>query len=378
VTALYLGLSPVLSRYMATTPNDATWGLVDLLFVLCAVGGLSAFSSYQIRLALVQLDRRNTALSAQSAREQSLMRHMRETATRISSTAAEIAAGAAAEAARAGEQAAGLAEVSATIEELHATAGQIAEAAGAVAEAAVDALHSAAVGQEVGVSSMAGMERISARINDIVARNLSLAAQSQHITEILHTMSEIAAKTHILALNASVESAGAGEAGTRFAVVAAEVKKLAQRSATATREVQTIVGQNQAAIAAAVMATEEGLKEGEEGQRLAREIGTTQDAIITVVERTARQADSISLATQQQRTASAQVVLTMREMVQMTQAAASSSQQTLAAVTHLQEVAAALGRVAPPTPDGDADAGAGAAPAFDTPAPLDRLALARA
>jgi methyl-accepting chemotaxis protein len=103
--------------------------------------------------------------------------------------------------------------------------------------------------------------------------------------------------------------------------------------------VREIINHNQAAIAAAVMATEEGLKEGDRGLLLAQQSGAANAAIITEVETTARLATAINLATQQQRTASEQVVLTMREMVGITQQVATSSREMLAAVSALNEVA---------------------------------------
>ena len=122
-------------------------------------------------------------------------------------------------------------------------------------------------------------------------------------------------------------------------MVAGEVKKLAQRSVAATKEVRTIIAQIQAATSAAVMATEEGLKETEQGVSLAHQSGDANEDIISMVERTAQLANAISLATQQQRTASEQVVATMREVADVTRQAAVSSRQTLEAVNQLSAAA---------------------------------------
>jgi methyl-accepting chemotaxis protein len=144
-------------------------------------------------------------------------------------------------------------------------------------------------------------------------------------------------------LNAAVESAGAGGAvGERFGVVASEVKKLAQRSAAATREVRGIIAQVQAATNAAVMATEDGLKETEKGVEVAHQSGDANEDIIQMVERTAALANAISLATQQQRTASEQVVATMREIAAGTRASAAGSQQAAGAAGELNAIALEL------------------------------------
>ncbi|HMA35557.1 MAG TPA: methyl-accepting chemotaxis protein, partial [Chloroflexia bacterium] len=230
-----------------------------------------------------------------------------------------------------------------TVEELNQTAVQIADAAASVAAAAEQALVSASRGQEAVRDSIIGMAMIRSRVNDITSRILALSAQSQRISEIIDVIDEMAARTHILALNAAVESASAGgEAGERFGVVASEVKKLAQRSAGATREVRTVIAQVQAATNAAVMATEDGLKETEKGVQLAHQSGDANEDIIQQVERTAQLTNAISLATQQQRTASEQVVATMREIAQVTRHAASGSHQAFEAADHLATIAREL------------------------------------
>ncbi len=225
--------------------------------------------------------------------------------------------------AQAQEHAAGLAQVTVTIEELSETATQIAEAAVSVATAAAQAITSANRGQEAVQESVVGMDRIRSRVNDIIARILALSTQMQRVDEIVTMLNEIAAQTHITALNAAVESAGAGAAGQRFSVVASEVKKLAQRSQGATREAREILAQVQAATAAAVMATEEGLKEADRGQRLAQQSGEANTDIIEMVSQTAQLATTIGLATGQQRTALAQVAVTMRAMLERTRLTAS-------------------------------------------------------
>jgi methyl-accepting chemotaxis protein len=271
-----------------------------------------------------------------------LIRQIQEDASHISSSAAEISAAATQQASGSSEQAAAITEVTVTVEELNQTAVQIAEAAGSVAAAAEQALVSANRGQDAVRDSILGMAMIKSRVNDITARILALSEQSQEIGEVIEVINQIAARTHILALNAAVESAGAGQQGLRFGVVAAEVKKLAQRSVAATKEVRTLIAEIQAATAAAVMATEEGLKETDRGVGLAHQSGDANEDIISMVERTAQLANAISLATQQQRTASEQVVATMREVAEVTRQAAVSSRQAAAAAGQLSGIAGEL------------------------------------
>ncbi len=271
------------------------------------------------------------------------LHQIQEDASRISTSSAEISNAANYQAASSNQQATAITEVTVTVEELNQTAMQIADAAASVAAAAEQALLSAGHGQEAVRDSIIGMAMIRSRVNDITSRILALSAQSQRISEIIDLIDTMAGQTHILALNAAVESAGAGgEIGERFGVVASEVKKLAQRSAAATREVRAVIAQVQAATNAAVMATEDGLKETEKGVGLAHQSGDANEDIIGMVERTAQLANAISLATQQQRTASEQVVATMREIAGSTRQTTASSRQAAHAAGDLSDIAGDL------------------------------------
>ncbi len=240
------------------------------------------------------------------------------------------------------DQATALAQVTVTVEELAQTATQIAAATESVAVAVVQALTSANQGQGTVRDSLIGMGLIRGRVDDIIARILALSGEMQRVEAIVTPLSAIAARTHILALNAAVESAAAGEDGQRFAVVAGEVKKLAQRSQGATRAAQAILAQLQAATAAAVMATEEGLKEADRGQVLAQQSSVANEEVIAAVEQTTHLAATIHLATQQQRTASAQVVTTLRAALEQTRATVAIGQRSEPALVRLNVLSPAL------------------------------------
>ena len=271
------------------------------------------------------------------------LQQIQQDASRISASSAEISEAANYQAASSNQQATSITEVTVTVEQLNQTAQQIADAAASVAAAAEQALLSAGHGQEAVRDSIIGMAMIRSRVNDITSRILALSSQSQRISEIIDLIDTMAGQTHILALNAAVESAGAGgEIGERFGVVASEVKKLAQRSAAATREVRAVIAQVQAATNAAVMATEDGLKETEKGVGLAHQSGDANEGIIGMVERTTQLANAISLATQQQRTASEQVVATMREIAAGTRLTAAGTRQAAHAAGDLSDIAGDL------------------------------------
>ena len=265
---------------------------------------------------------------------------------RINSASTEIAAAARQQANLANEQASAVAEATVTIEELSHTAQQIAEAASLVAGAAEQALTNTSEGQETVKESITGINIIKIRVQDIAAKILVLSERAQRVNKIIELISSIAQETHLLALNAAIESAGAGEQGRRFAEVAKKVKQLAERTRTALREVQGAMGEIKEATNASVMATEQGLKEAERGVMLAHRSGDANESIIQMVERTVQLASAISLATQQQRSASEQVVASMRQLALIIREGASGAQQSSELALALDQVALDLREVA--------------------------------
>ncbi|GAB4432727.1 MAG: methyl-accepting chemotaxis protein [Chloroflexi bacterium OHK40] len=239
----------------------------------------------------------------------------------------------------AAEQASAVSQVSTTIEELGSTARQIAQSADHVAQAAQQTLENLSSGQDAVDESIQAMERIRGRVADVSARVLSLGERSQQIGEIIDLIDDISDETHLLALNAAIEAAGAGEHGRRFAVVAAEVKSLANRTLAAAREVKGVIAEIRQATTVAVLAAEEGSKEVERGVELAHRAGQVMDNIVMVAERTAQAAAEIGLATAQQQSASEQVVESMREIAEVARQTALGSRQMAESAATLTAIA---------------------------------------
>jgi methyl-accepting chemotaxis protein len=262
-----------------------------------------------------------------------------ELGSELASAAQELQVGSQQQASGATEQASAVSEVSTTIEELGSTARQIAQSSDHVAQAAQQTLENLSDGQSAVDESIQAMERIRGRVADVSTRVLSLGERSQQIGEIIDLIDDISDETHLLALNAAIEAAGAGEHGRRFAVVAAEVKSLANRTLTAAREVKGVIAEIRQATAASVLAAEEGSKEVERGVELAHRAGQTMDNIVMVAERTAQSAAEIGLATAQQQSASEQVVETMREIAEVARQSALGSRQMAEAAATLTAIA---------------------------------------
>lgn len=262
-----------------------------------------------------------------------------ELGSELSEAATELLRASHEQASGASEQASAVSQVSTTIEELGSTARQIAIAAEQVAEAARQTLENLSEGQEAVDKSIQAMDRIRSRMQDVSARVLNLGERSQQIGEIIDLINDLSDETHLLALNAAIEAAGAGEHGRRFAVVAAEVKSLANRALAAAKEVKGVIAEIQQATNSAVLAAEEGGKEVAAGVELAHSAGQVMDAIVMVAERTAQSSAEINLATAQQQSASEQVVETMREIADVARRTAAGARQVQDAAQRLTAIA---------------------------------------
>jgi len=289
-----------------------------------------------------EMGRLAAAFNQMVASLRTLVGEVQRAGLQVSSTSAEILAASEQHASGAAQQAAAVGEVTATLEELSGTAAQIAENARAVEGVAAETAHSAQAGAAAVEEAIRAMEAIRARVGEIAKKTLALGERSQQIGEVLTLIKEIAGEIHLLALNAAIESAAAGEHGKRFAVVAAEVRRLAERTRASTEEIRGIIGEIQTATNSSVLATEQGMKEAEEVAVRAGRAGDALDEILGKVDRTAQAAKQISVATQQQRTASDQIVASMRELADVIKQTAAGMKQSSVAAGELNQLAVEL------------------------------------
>ncbi len=225
----------------------------------------------------------------------------------------------------AAQQAAAVTQTSATVEELAQTSKQIADNSQSVAAIAERTLASAEEGMQSVADTAEGIEEIRQSTQVASDRILALGERSQEIGRVLVIIDDIAEQTKILALNAAIEAARAGEAGKGFAVVAEEIRKLADSVTESTSEIGRVVREIQTSSSSLVMSTERATRKVEEGKVLAPRTADSLDTIVQQVEETTDSAKQISVATRQQRTASDQVVISMREMALVSTQAAETS-----------------------------------------------------
>jgi methyl-accepting chemotaxis protein len=172
------------------------------------------------------------------------------------------------------------------------------------ADGAQQAASVAREGAEKVTKTMNGMAVIQEKVGQSVLRVKEMGQRSDQIGAIIETIDDIATQTNLLALNAAIEAARAGEHGKGFAVVADEVRKLAEKSSVATKEITTLIKEIQATVNEAVRAMAEGASEVEAGVVVAGESGQALTAVLSSVEHVTQQVTEIALAAEQMKTLS--------------------------------------------------------------------------
>ncbi|HEY9857170.1 MAG TPA: HAMP domain-containing methyl-accepting chemotaxis protein [Stenomitos sp.] len=167
--------------------------------------------------------------------------------------------------------------------------------------------------------TMAGMGRINQNMSEALATIQQLGQQSERIGAIVEVIDEIAGQTNLLALNAAIEAARAGEHGRGFAVVADEVRKLAERSTRATAEIATLIQSIQKGTDQAVQATQRGDAATQEGLALSRSAGEALQSIVETVDQVATYLSAIDQATGEQAESAQQILGASDRMRDLTQ-----------------------------------------------------------
>ncbi len=244
----------------------------------------------------------------------------------------------------AGHQANQITSASDRIGEIAASIEQVSRNSAESADVAQRSVVIAAEGAGVVRETIQGMDQIRDQIQETSKRIKRLGESSQEIGSIVELINDISEQTNILALNAAVQAASAGEAGRGFAVVADEVQRLAERTSGATRRIENLVQAIQADTNEAVTSMEQTTAEVVSGARLAEDAGTALTEIERVSNALNTLIKNISIAAQQQSSAASDITRTMGVIRQITGQTSQGAGQTAESIGHLAQLAADLRR----------------------------------
>ena len=278
----------------------------------------------------------------------SLSRQIGGSVGQIQGSSTELQAAANQQATATKEQAIAMTEISTTISELLATSRQIAESAQHVAHIAGQTASAARSGDATVATAHDSISAIRRQVDLIVTHMLDLGKKSQQIGAVLDIVAELAEQTNILAINATIEAAGANEAVKRFAVVADEIRKLADRVAGSTKEIRGLIEEVRSSVNTTIMTTEGGSKSVDAGAKQFSEVAAAFAEIAALVGTTTEAAREIELSTKQQTTAVEQVNVAITSAAQATKETEASSGQTLQTAVELSGLSRALLRIVQP------------------------------
>jgi methyl-accepting chemotaxis protein len=303
------GLKTVVSQ-VSTTATDVSAASEQL-----------ASASDQAGQATQSIAEQGQGLSKGTASQEIAVGDTSESVKQLGSAIEQIATGAQ-------KQIESVGSASTTITEVSRAISEVAKNAQEAAEGSKSADEAAQKGLSIVQQTVEGMDQIKIAVSDVADRVGHLGEQSAEIGKIVAVIDEIAAQTNLLALNAAIEAARAGEQGRGFAVVADEVRQLAERVTSATSEIAGLIEGVQKGVEESVLATEKGTEEVEQGSALANEAGASLQQIQSAVQIVTNQVEQISAAAEE-------VTASSDEMVQSIESVSAITEETTAATEEM-------------------------------------------
>ena len=268
-----------------------------------------------------------------------------ETSNQVATASSELQATAEHIATGAEEVAAQSATVATAGEEMSATSGDIAQNCQMAAEGAQRASQTASDGAAIVERTVAVMGQIAAKVQQSAKTVESLGVRSDQIGAIIGTIEDIADQTNLLALNAAIEAARAGEQGRGFAVVADEVRALAERTTRATKEIGEMIKAIQRETKDAVVAMEQGVQQVESGTEEAAKSGHALQDILAQVNDVAMQVNQIATAAEEQTATTSEISSNMHQITEVVQQTSQGAHESASAAAQLNGNAEELQRL---------------------------------
>jgi len=286
---------------------------------------------------------------AQEKRVQDLLKKMTgiaaqaaEIAEQVSSAADELAAQVDEVAKGAEVQSERTSETATGMEEMNATVLEVAKNASSSAESAESTKSRAEKGAQVVEQAVTAIRRVYDKAQELKEEMTNLGRQTNDISRVLDVISDIADQTNLLALNAAIEAARAGEAGRGFAVVADEVRKLAEKTMSATKEVEDSISAIQQSAQTNIQSMDEASDAVDEATQLANQSGEALREIVSYADDTFIQVQSIATAAEEQSAASEEINRAVEDISRVAQETSDGMSQSAQAVTELANLAQQL------------------------------------
>ena len=365
-------LGVVTNRFkpFSSTPSDQVQlGVTDILYlivVMFVIVWLASYLSKSFNQVNSQLNRQASKLQEALAEIEKKRAVGEDVSRQVFSLTAELNAIASQQSSGSQQQATALTQVTAFLQEMTATAQNIASKTDLLSQAAHEIRdvtqrvkaasegvtrvgENGAVSVEETINGNQRVNKLYAELQEILS---DLGQRQTQIKEVVSTIRSISDETHLLSLNAAIEAAGAGEQGQRFAVVAGEVKALADRAVRASRQVNDILGQVEQRIQLAASTAESGHKEIQNALEAAQQSGDVLRELVVAIYQTGDEVDQIgqatvvmseqskeiSSATKQQYNASTQALETLQSIGSVASQNASGSAEVTRSTRNLEEL----------------------------------------